>query len=170
MAKSRSIIDYLESEIDDVLREEYKGIEIRDIQKETDLPLWLLKELKEYGYIDIANNRESSLILKTLMYCYKNHRFLRSAVGNLSSRDKDRLFKKKGDTRLRAWIKTKVFNLKERGKSVKVNEIYKELCVYFPSLEEQGWSGYKDIKKYVSNAKRSYLREKRCDIKEGNLA
>lgn len=171
MAKSKSLIDYLENNIDVILREEYKNIELKDIQKETDLPLWLLKELKEYGYIDIQNNsEESSLILKTLMYCHKNHRFLKSAVGNLSSKDKKRLFKKKGDTKLRAWIKTKVFKLKDKGYSVQVKDIYREICIYFPSIEEQGWAGYKDIRRYINNAKRSYLRYKKSDIKEKNMS
>lgn len=167
MAKSKSLVDYLENDIDVILREEYRDIQLKDIQKETDLPLWLLKDLNEYGYIDIQNNnKESSLILKTLMYCHKNHRFLKSAVGNLSSKDKERLFKKKDDTKLRTWIKTKVFNLKNKGYSVQVKDIYREICVYFPSIEEQGWKGYKDIRRYINNAKRSYLRDKKYDMKE----
>lgn len=95
MAKSKSIVDYIESGLDDILREEYKTLSIKDIQKETRLPAWLITELFNYGYLNSENNnKEMLLILKTLMYCFNNHRFLKSAVGNISKKDKERLFKK----------------------------------------------------------------------------
>lgn len=62
---------------------------------------------------------------------------------------------------MRIWIKTKVFNLKDKGYTVKIKDIYKEICVYFPDIEEQGWAGYKDIRRYVNNVKRTYQRQKK---------
>lgn len=164
MAKSKSIVDYIESGLDDILREEYKTLSIKDIQKETRLPAWLITELLNYGYLNTENNnKEMLLILKTLMYCFNNHRFLKSAVGNISKKDKERLFKKNNNTRLRSWITTKVINLKEKGCTIKTKDIYDEICTYFPSIKEQGLKGYYDIQKYIKSAKRFYQRNKKGD-------
>lgn len=150
---------FLESQLDSILQEEYKQPDIKDIKKETGLPLWLLEELSQYGYINECD-KTSMTILKTIMYCFNSQRFLKSAVGNLSSVDKSRLFRNKKDTRLRLWINTKVSNLKNDGKIIKSKNIYNEICSYFPSVEEQGYKGYCDILKYINNAKRQYLRKR----------
>lgn len=165
MAKSKSIVDYIESGLDDILREEYKTLSIKDIQKETRLPAWLITELFNYGYLNTDNNnKEMLLTLKILMYCFNNHRFLKSAVNKLSSRDKNRIFRDKKDNQLKIWIRTKIFNMKEKGYPIKAKNIYQEICIYFPSIEEQGFIGYKNIIRYINNAKRLYNNKKKNRI------
>lgn len=159
MAK-QEIVDYLESELGDILKYEYKNdLTLVNIKKETGLPLFLLNDLKEYGYVDEKNiDKDALLIINTIRYCYNNHRFLRSAIGQLSRRDKNRLLRPAEDTRLKSWVYTRVFNKKNKDNPVSISNIYEEACKHFPSLEEQGHKGYRDIKRYVNNAKRAYLR------------
>lgn len=158
MAK-QEIVDYLESELGDILKYEYKNdLTLVNIKKETGLPLFLLNNLKEYGYVDKKNiDSNALLILNTMRYFYNNRRLIKSAIGQFSRRDRIRLLRPKEDTRLKTWINTRVFNLKKRGNKVIFRYIYEEACKYFPSLEEQGRKGCSDIKRYVNKAKRLFL-------------
>lgn len=82
--------------------------------KETGLPLFIISDLKEYGYLDEKNiDSNALLILNTMRYFYNNHRLIKSAIGQLSKRDKNRLLRPKEDTRLKSWVYTRVFNKKK---------------------------------------------------------
>lgn len=157
MAKHK-LTEYLDYPLDTVL-EDYGAITTKVIHDETGIPLWQLRELSELGYIvDGKVTREGRLILKTMMYCLSNKRFIKSAVGKISYRDRAVMFEsiKTGHNQLVKWIYSRVYNLKDSKHKVIVKDIYEEVCQHFPSLIEQGYKGFKDIRKYIKSAARSY--------------
>lgn len=167
MAKHK-IIDYIDFPLDTIF-DEYENINIKVIHSETGIPMWQLKELEELGYIREGHViQEGSLILKIMMYCMNNRRFIKSAVGRISYRDRAAMYEsiQSGHNKLLKWIYTRVYNLKDIGQKVIVKDIYNELCQHFPKIEEQGNKGFKDIKRYIKSAGRKYRKEKELKIEK----
>lgn len=155
MAKRKTIVDYLEYP----LELNNTGLSLKDIQEETGLPLWVIQELDMYGYI-YPVTEHTKVILKSFMYSMNNHKFIKSSIGQLSHRDKTRLFRNKKDTKLVLWINSRVKTLKDNNCVVKNNDIYNEVCTYFPTIINQGFTGKTSIYRYINNAKRKYLRDR----------
>ncbi len=156
MAKNK-LVEYLDYPLG--MDFEYEYVTVKRVVDETGLPYWIIKELEELYYIaDGKITDKGILILKVLMYCFKDRQFLKSAIGRVGYRDRKRMLDniQKKRNKLTNWIYTRVFNLKDKGEKIRVKAIYNEVSQYFPSLEQQGYFGYKDIKKYINNANRLY--------------
>ena len=159
MAKNK-IINYIDYPLDTIFDDE--GLSLKVIHTETGIPVWQLKELEELGYINNGQvTHEGKLILKIMMYCMNNRRFIKSSIGRISYRDRAAMLNniKTGHTKLIKWIYSRVYNLKNDGHKVIIKDIYNELCQYFPTIEEQGFKGFKDIRRYIKSAGRKYRRE-----------
>lgn len=166
MAKNK-IINYIDYPLDTIFDDE--GLSLKVIHTETGIPVWQLKELKELGYIrDDHVTHEGKLILKIMMYCMNDRRFIKSAVGRISYRDRAAMYEsiQSGHNKLLKWIYTRVYNLKDIGQKVIVKDIYNELCQHFPKIEEQGNKGFKDIKRYIKSAGRKYRKERELKIEK----
>lgn len=161
MAKNK-IINYIDYPLDTIFEIfDDEGLSLKVIHTETGIPVWQLKELEELGYINNGQvTHEGKLILKIMMYCMNNRRFIKSSIGRISYRDRAAMLNniKTGHTKLIKWIYSRVYNLKNDGHKVIIKDIYNELCQHFPVLEEQGYQGFKDVQKYINSASRKYRR------------
>lgn len=166
MAKNK-IINYIDYPLDTIFDDE--GLSLKVIHTETGIPVWQLKELEELGYIrDGQVTHEGKLILKIMMYCMNDRRFIRSSVGKISYRDRAAMLDniKTGHTKIIKWIYSRVYKLKDADQKVIVKDIYNELCQHFPKIEEQGNKGFKDIKRYIKSAGRKYRKERELKIEK----
>lgn len=149
--KVKDILNYYF--LEDILKNKYNEITIQTINKESKLPIWFIKELKE-----CTSENEFYIALKIAIFCMRSGRFIKNSLNQKSNYRRNKLINNRDKSKIEIWLNTYLSN--QTGK-IYAKKVYQELCIFFPNYEKSGHSGYKKIQKIIKKFRNKKYYNKR---------
>ena len=170
--KLENIDKYLGKRLEFEIRNLKRKVLLDDLVRITDIPKNVLRELLESKFIvldelfkDDKFNTEMIGVLKGIALSVHSNTILSRSFKRMNKTRRDKFIENIDKPVYQSWIETRVYNLKDEGKTINYKQIYYKAMHYFPVLKKRGDYGLVLVKKIVYNAKNKWYKKQQKENK-----